>query len=148
MGMHQQRWDIARIRRRHRAYRNLLLLELLMVWLIPFSQRFPLIIDLSAVALELFFLHLVVHLSVLRSGRRLVYALGGCSLLVELLWIGSRHGGAAVAIPVPWIGSLALLLSSFRTLVSRLTRPFSSFTTPESRTSGPAGPLSVSKPLV
>ena len=109
MGMHQQRWDIARIRRRHRAYRNLLLLELLMVWLIPFSQRFPLIIDLSAVALELFFLHLVVHLSVLRSGRRLVYALGGCSLLVELLWIGSRHGGAAVAIPVPWIGSLALL---------------------------------------
>ena len=68
MGMHQQRWDIARIRRRHRAYRNLLLLELLMVWLIPFSQRFPLIIDLSAVALELFFLHLVVHLgAALRS---------------------------------------------------------------------------------
>ena len=72
MGMHQQRWDIARIRRRHKAYRYLLLLELLMVWLIPFSQRFPLIIDLSAVALELFFLNLVVHLSVLSSGRRLV----------------------------------------------------------------------------
>ena len=70
MGMHQQRWDIAKIRRRHKAYRNLLLLELVMIWLIPFSQRFPLIIDLGAVALEVFFLNLVVHLSVLRSGRR------------------------------------------------------------------------------
>ena len=109
MGMHQQRWDIAKIRRRHKAYRNLLLLELVMIWLIPFSQRFPLIIDLGAVALEVFFLNLVVHLSVLRSGRRLVYALGGCSLLVELLWIMSRHGSAAAAMPVPWIGSLALL---------------------------------------
>ena len=100
--MHQQRWDIARIRRRHKAYRDLLLLELLMVWLIPFSQHFPLIIDLSAVALEVFFLNLVVHLSVLRSGRRLVYALGGSSLLVELLWIMSRHGGGAAAMALPW----------------------------------------------
>ena len=109
MGMHQQRWDIAKIRRRHKAYRNLLLLELVMIWLIPFSQRFPLIIDLGAVALEVFFLNLVVHLSVLRSGRRLVYSLGGCSLLVELLWIMSRHGSAAAAMAAPWIGSLALL---------------------------------------
>ena len=63
MGMHQQRWDIAKIRRRHRAYRDLLLLELLLVWLIPFSQRFPLIIDLSSIALELFFLNLLVQVS-------------------------------------------------------------------------------------
>ena len=109
MGMRQQRWNIAKIRRRHKAYRNLLLLELVIIWLIPLSQRFPLIIDLSAIALELFFLNLVVHLSALRSGRRLVFALGGCSLLVELVWIVSRHAGDVVALPAPLLGSLALL---------------------------------------
>ena len=109
MGMRQQRWNIAKIRRRHKAYRNLLLLELVIIWLIPLSQRFPLIIDLSAIALELFFLNLVVHLSLLSSGRRLVFALGGCSLLVELVWIVSRHAGDVVALPVPLLGSLALL---------------------------------------
>lgn len=69
----------------------------------------PLIIDLSAVALELFFLSFVFRLSLLRLGRRLVYVLGGCSLLVELLWIISRHGGDAVALPTALLGSLALL---------------------------------------
>ena len=109
MEMHQQRWDLPKIRRRHKAYRNLLLLELLLIWLIPFAQDLPLIIDLSAMVLEVFFLSFVVHLSLLRSGKHWVYALGGCSLLVELLWILSRHGGDAVALPAPLLGSLALL---------------------------------------
>ena len=110
--MKRHAWNVPRIRSRHRGYRNMLLLELLIIWLVPLAQHHAVLIDLSAVVLLLFFMNFTAHLTVLRSGQRLVFVLGACAIAVQLLWAVLRlwpellpfipSGGAA-------LGGLALL---------------------------------------
>ena len=97
--MKRHAWNVPRIRSRHRGYRNMLLLELLIIWLVPLAQHHAVLIDFSSVVLLLFFMNFTAHLTVLRLWPELLpfipsggAALGGLALLrliLMMLFLGN-----------------------------------------------------------
>lgn len=82
-----ERWNISRIRRRHAGYRNLLVLELLILALQPVSFHWPLLNPLLLIVLALLVVGTLTRFSMLRASRRRATSLGLTAVGLELAWL-------------------------------------------------------------
>ncbi|MEB3276681.1 MAG: hypothetical protein VKM92_06915 [Cyanobacteriota bacterium] len=85
--MRPERWNIARIRRRHAGYRYLLALELLILALQPVCRLWPPLNSLLAMALAGLILSTLTRFSMLRATRRRAMVLGVVAITLELAWL-------------------------------------------------------------
>ena len=88
--MNKRRWDFHRIRSRHLAYRYLMVVELIIIWMIPLWPAFPLISSLSGLLLMAYVLVFMSRFSNIKKGKRLLYLFGIATILAETLCIASR----------------------------------------------------------
>ena len=81
--------ELRRIRQRHRGYRITLLVQVGILLLLPLTQRLPGLLSLLLCLLAAVLLVFTSRFSPLRRSKRLIFALGGLAIAMELLWHGS-----------------------------------------------------------
>ncbi len=106
-----------RMRRRHRGYRVLLLVQVGFLMLLPVADRHPWMISLMLIVLSIVIVSEVSRFSPLKSRRQSFYLLGGIAIGMEILWHLLLQWrpllGIALTVPhvIVWTAFLVLALT-------------------------------------
>ena len=122
------REQLQRIRSRHLGYRITLIYQLVLLLLLPVSQRFTPLLSLLLIGLALVFMVCVNRFTGLRQAAPLTYGLGCTAIALEVIWrvalVLSPAAGRLITLPHVGVWLLFLVAVVVRGVKALIREPF------------------------